>query len=243
MRRNRNAKTVLLLLICLAVASLMAAAPAAWATPDQAGRQQMTVPTATPRPPDPPTALPTSVPAPRDPNPPAQATTAPQATGTAPQATGTARAVTATPTVAPAATLAAVSSGTSTLALTLEVSRAFTWPGQTEFFTLTVSNRGTTPLQAVAVSNPLPVGLDPAALAASASGAAWDARTLKAQKATLAPAEKWVITFAALVKGGAPKPVLENAATATDGSGQKATATAVISLPPTELPVTGASSR
>jgi uncharacterized repeat protein (TIGR01451 family) len=209
---RRNVRLLGYLYAIVALISLLAVGPHAWATPLQA-RHGQTVPTPTPRGQRSPTPLPTEPPA-----------------SPAPQGTPT-------PGGTPAASLTA--EVTPALALVMEVGREQAWPGVTLPYTLTLVNRGTAAAQQIVLTTDLPEGLEPGPLPVG-SPAAWEGRTLRAQRATLAPAARWVVTFSAVVRSDAPPgQALLNRATVTAAGGYQASASVTVALPPAELPPTG----
>lgn len=231
-------KTRVRLIVYLATAlTLLAvaiAAPGAWAEPLQ-NRLGQTVPTAT-RPGDVPTQRPSNTPVPRDedtPVPPTDVTPDTTAEGTETVGPSGAEEGTATP-----------EAGVSPLALVKEVSSAHIWPGASIVFTLTLTNTSTGSVRQVRLEDVLPEGLTPGAI--QGTDATWSGRTLSAQRAVLPPGGRLAVVFVARVADEVPAGgVIVNQVVATAGAGTRPTvritASALMMLPPLELPPTGAS--
>lgn len=217
-----NTRRIVYGLAALTLLGVLIAGPRAWAVParDYLG-QGGTLPTRTPTRPFVPTEVPTVPPAPPKP----RATEAPPAAPPAPGETAT---------LAPTAP----SAPAAVLALSKTVDRLEAWPGATVRFTVTLANAGAGSARQVVIEDVLPMGLEPGQIITS--GAAWAGRTLRARVPVLAPGGRIVVTFTALVRADAAGVVIINRATATAAGGLNANASAVMGLPPVELPPTGA---
>lgn len=202
------------LLVALLLVGLLIASPGVWATSAQTHLNQ-TIPTPTPK-----GTQPTEQP----PSPTEVSPTAEPGQGTAtPEPTGSATAV------------------TSTLKLSLEVSRGLVWPGVTLQYTATVANPGQVDAQQLVLTIRLPDGLVPGPLHAG-SPATWNGQTLQARLATLAAGDEIAVPFGASVSADAPAGgVLVTLATVTAADGGQAGAHIAVAMPPAELPPTGSS--
>jgi len=218
---KRRTRWIGYLLAIFLLIGLSGVSPHAWATPEQT-RPQQTVPTPTPkgaRPTGQPTARPTARPP--------EATTEPAATEPA---------APATPGVA---TSIATSTPAPELAMVKEVGQEQIWPGATVHYTVTLTNRGRGSAQEIVLTDTLPQGLEPGTVS-PASGATWDGRTLRGRLASLPAGGTWVIGFTAIVRADvAPGAVLVNQAQIAAAGGRSASRSAVVALPPAELPPTG----
>lgn len=221
------------LAVGLALVAVFIIAPGAWAEPLQ-NRLGQTVPTMTPTGA---AAPPTAVPA--TPRPGATAAPPTEAPPDLPPPTD----VTATPAGVPAApaTPAPAVAG-SPLSLGMAVSQANIWPGAQVVFTLTLTNTSAASVRQVRLENVLPEGLEPGAI--QGGEATWDGRTLRIERAVLPPSGRLTVVFAARVAKELPASgVIINQATATAGPAARpsvrVTASAVLMLPPLELPPTG----
>lgn len=237
-----HARLLVYLAAALALCAVVIVAPGAWAEPLQE-RLGQTVPkptfTWTLGPTDePPPFVATSTPTRRSGNTPILPTDTP-----APPAEGTAApADTVTPEATPPATEAAV----SPLALVKEVSRAEVWPGANVVFTLTLTNTSTASVRQVRLEDMLPEGLEPGMI--QGPDADWEGRTLVVQRAVLPPSGRLTVVFAARVADDVPAGgVIVNQAVATAGASARpsvrVTASALLILPPIELPPTGGQGR
>jgi uncharacterized repeat protein (TIGR01451 family) len=112
------------------------------------------------------------------------------------------------------------------------------WPGATVKFTLVLSNSGSTSARQVVLEDVLPPSLQPGAIL-QGDGAAWDGRTLRALVVVLPPGGNYTTVFTAVVKPGLGSETrIVNEAVAVT-AGQTVRATAVLALPPLELPPVG----
>ena len=214
-------------LVALALFAVLIVGPSAWAAAPgkYAG---ITVPTRTPTRPFTMTSTPAPAPGP---------TAAPVETSApAPTAAGPGPVPPAL-TAPPAPTVTAASAAALTLAK--QASRQEAWPGSTVSFTLTLTNTGAASARQIVLEDVLPPELDPGS--AQGAGAAWDGRTLRASAPVLPPGGRLVVSFTATVRADAAPgtAVIINRATAAAAGGLKAAATAVLALPPVELPPTG----
>jgi uncharacterized repeat protein (TIGR01451 family) len=221
---RRNYRLAGYLLAAVVLVELMASGPQAWATPDQTSSQQ-TVPTRTPKPPapkedrDPPTATPAITP-----------TTVATASPTA-RATGT---------PIPRATPTPTATGVP-LSLTVRANPSRVWAGLPVEYTLTLVNRSTNPVRNVLLLDALPVALEPGGII-SGTGAAWQDRTLRIEKDELKPGELIEVVFQAIVADNVPPgTTIANQVDAVAEGGLQAKASAVVTLPPAELPRVGGS--
>ena len=220
--------------IVLALLSLLAVSPSAWATPAQSRPGQgMTVPTRTPVVDWSPTPRPTDRPQATDVPPTDVPPTDVPRTSPTPATPG---APLATQTPAPSATAGQAAGGA--LALAVEVGRLETWPGRTVTYTVTLRNTGSASLRQVLLEDILPDGLEPGAV--QGTDAAWDGRALRGRLPLLPPGGRLVVVFNAAVRAGASGGgLLVNRAQAAADGGLTASAEAVVALPPDELPVVG----
>lgn len=203
-------------LVALVLFGVLIVGPNSWAA--SLGKYAgITVPTRTPTRPFTITDTP-APPAPPTSSQPAPLTSAPVATATSP----------ATPASAAA------------LTLTKQAARQEVWPGASVAFTLTLTNVGNGSARQVVLEDVLPPELDPGSV--QGAGAAWDGRTLRARVPVLPPGGRLVVSFTARVReDAAPNgAAIINRATATAAGGLQAAASAVLALPPAELPPTGA---
>jgi uncharacterized repeat protein (TIGR01451 family) len=125
--------------------------------------------------------------------------------------------------------------------VTLVADRLEVWPGATVTFTLTVTNAGRTALQQLVIEDVLANALEPGEVISGE--ATWQARTLRATAATLAPGARLVIVYTAVVGSTQPGQAISSRVTATAAGGARGTATLTLGLPPAELPVTGGACR
>jgi hypothetical protein len=144
--------------------------------------------------------------------------------------------VAATPTASPTAPAPVAGDA---LSLSIEASPLQAWSGVKVVCTLTLINRSADTLRDVVLLDPLPAGLEPAAIYADVA-AAWQGRTLRAEAASLAPGERLQVIFEAVVGANvAPGAVIFNQATASAAGVAQVAASATIALPPAELPRVG----
>ncbi len=211
------------LLTAAVVLAALAGKPQAWASPDSMYASQ-TVPTRTPKPP--PTIPPTEGPRPSDtPRPPD--TRLPTLTPTA-----TRRSVAVTPTST--ATLAPAAVSLSLIAYPIQV-----WSGVTVVYTLTVSNRSAAALRDMALLVSLPVELEPGVVL-SPPGARWQGATLRIALAELAAGAQTTAVFAAAVAADVPAGQVIAVQARVEAAGLAPVhATALIAMPPAELPAVG----
>jgi hypothetical protein len=111
------------------------------------------------------------------------------------------------------------------------------WPGASVTFTLTVTNRGATPLRQITVTDLLAEGLAPGEILDG--DATWDGNTLRATIPTLAAGGSLALVYTANVTATAPGQAIVTRATATAAGGAQAAASLTLGLPPSELPATG----
>lgn len=214
-------RPIVYVLIALALFAVLIVGPSAWAA--SLGKYAgITVPTRTPTRPFTITSTPKPAPGP---------TSAPAPTAAGPGLVIPALTASSAPTV-PAASAAA-------LTLTKQASRQEAWPGSTVGFTLTLANTGAASARQIVLEDVLPTELEPGTV--QGAGAAWDGRTLRASALVLPPGGRLVISFTATVRADAApsSAVIINRATAAAAGGLKAAATAILALPPVELPPTG----
>lgn len=224
-------RSIVYLLVTLALFGILIAGPGSWAGSlhKYAG---ITVPTRTPTRP----FVVTDTPAPAPPTAAPVATAAP-----APTSTGGGAPVGPAPTAPPAPP--APNASAAVLVLTKEAARQEAWPGATVSFTLTLTNTGAGSARQVMLEDVLPPELEPGA--AQGANAAWAGRTLRASALVLPPGGRLVVSFTTTVRAEITpdRAVVINRAAASAAGGLKATATAVLALPPVELPPTGARAR
>ncbi len=215
---------------------LMSMSQQAWATPSQTHGAQ-TIPTRTPTPgPGTTSQPPTSLPPTSSPRPPTTPTPMPQpATGTpAPPLTLTSVAPTPVPTDTTQSVVGALS-------LAVVVDRLQVWHGLTISYTVTIANLSGSAVRDIVLVDVLPVGLEPGVILSGAN-AVWQGRTLRAEKADLAPGEQYQLVFRAVVGDSARAgTIIVNSASAVAMSVSEATASAAVTMPPAELPQVGGS--
>jgi uncharacterized repeat protein (TIGR01451 family) len=113
------------------------------------------------------------------------------------------------------------------------------WADQPVEFTLILANRSTSPVRNVVLLNALPADLAPGAII-SGAGAVWRDRTLRMERSELAPGEQLEIVFQAIVGAELPAgAAIVNRASATAAGGLEASASAILAMPPSELPRVG----
>ncbi len=212
------------LLVAAIVLAALAGKPQAWASPDSMYASQ-TVPTRTPKPPPttpPPTAEPRPIDTPRP-------TEAPQPTLPAP--TATRGSVTFTPTATTAARAAA---DLSLVAQPIQV-----WQGVTVVYTLTVVNRSATALRDVVLLVSLPGELQPGAVLVP-EGAGWQGTILRVAVAELTTGAQVTAVFAAVVAADVPAGKVIATQASVEAAGMApVSATALVAMPPAELPAVG----
>ena len=200
--------------------------PGAWASPSRSAANQ-TVPTRTPTQEYVPTDLPTAAP------PTSQPPTAEPAVTPAPPPPG----ATVQPRVSPSpATPRPVVPG---LTLTIDPPRIASYPGAEITFTLATKNIRPGTAQQIAIELRLPAGLEPGAVLSG--GGVWDGRTLRLPPRGLAPDGRIIVVFTVRVTRDATGPAIVLRPTVSVAGERENSATAIIALPPVELPPTGGS--
>jgi uncharacterized repeat protein (TIGR01451 family) len=232
---KRNYRLVGYLVVAAILTGLMMGQQA-WATPSQThGVQTIPTRTATPGPAvtslpptsPPPTSQPTATTRPTLTVQPTPGTPVPQPTLTS-----------VTPTPAMASTAPSVAGA---LSLAVVVDRSQVWYGAAVTYTITVVNLSTDIVQNVVLIDDLPVGLEPGEIISGAA-AIWQGRSLRAEKADLAPGEQYQLVFQAAVgdRAGAGT-IIVNGASASAMGVSEATSSAAVAMPPAEMPQVGGS--
>jgi uncharacterized repeat protein (TIGR01451 family) len=126
----------------------------------------------------------------------------------------------------------------SSLVLSKKADPSQAWPGAKVTFTITLVNTGKESLRNVQIEDTLPPQLIPGEVLTPLG--AWAGRTLRATIAVLPPGGRVSVVFTATVAEDAAVAAIINRVFASSAEGYRLSASSVVALPPTLLPVTGA---